>query len=742
MLIARRGGDVAILPEQTSYWAYGASNWVKRPLNDTIAWYVFDDRKMYKPGEEVHLKGWLRRISAGTEGDVGPLNVPANTVAFTVRDPRGNEFAKGELTLDAAQGFDAVVKLPPTTNLGYANIEFQLKNAYLSGSTYQHQFQVQEFRRPEYEVTAQSSDGPHFVGSSAEATVSAAYFAGGGLSDADVSWNVTSTPAQFTPPNRDEYTFGKWIPWWRSYGRNYSETVSQSFSGKTDASGKHRVHIDFDTVNPPRASTVTAQASVTDLNRQQWSASTTMLVHPAQLYVGIKAERTFVQQGQPLEVQAIVVDLDGKAIVHREIRMQAVLNDWAQEKGVWIEKQVDEQDCTIESTDGPVKCSFTPKRGGTYTVKAQIMDDRERRNESELTLWVAGGKQPPKRDVEQEEAQLIPDRKEYQPGQSAQILVQTPFYPAEGILTLRREGIVKTERFRMDGPSTTLTIPIVEGYLPNLHVQVDLSGAADRTDDKGQVQPKLAKRPAFAKGELNLSIPPKSRVLAVSATPRDKALEPGGETVVNVEVKDAAGQPGKGSQVAVVVVDESVLALTGYKLSDPISAFYSDRNDGVSDFNTRSSIKLGNPEQLEMEKKAMDLDGINFASGGIAPGAIGRRAMLSKMPPPPSPTPLKPEPAPEASQISIRQNFDALAVFSPSVMTDASGRAQVKVKLPDNLTRYRVMAVAVEGSKQFGLGESSITARMPLMVRPPADTANDRAPLVIGEIDVRPRQGS
>jgi uncharacterized protein YfaS (alpha-2-macroglobulin family) len=73
-----------------------------------------------------------------------------------------------------------------------------------------------------------------------------------------------------------------------------------------------------------------------------------------------------------------------------------------------------------------------------------------------------------------------------------------------------------------------------------------------------------------------------------------------------------------------------------------------------------------------------------------------------------------------AHPILLRQNFNALAVFSPEVRTDANGSAEVKVKLPDNLTRYRVMAVAVAGAKQFGKGESAITARLPLMARPSA----------------------
>ena len=71
-----------------------------------------------------------------------------------------------------------------------------------------------------------------------------------------------------------------------------------------------------------------------------------------------------------------------------------------------------------------------------------------------------------------------------------------------------------------------------------------------------------------------------------------------------------------------------------------------------------------------------------------------------------------------APPIALRTDFNPLAAFAPAVRTDAQGHGQVEVKLPDNLTRYRVMAVAVAGGKQFGKGESTITARLPLMVRP------------------------
>jgi uncharacterized protein YfaS (alpha-2-macroglobulin family) len=58
------------------------------------------------------------------------------------------------------------------------------------------------------------------------------------------------------------------------------------------------------------------------------------------------------------------------------------------------------------------------------------------------------GKTPPKRNVEQEEVQIIPSKKDYAPGDVAELLVISPFTPAEGVLTLRREGLVKTSGSR------------------------------------------------------------------------------------------------------------------------------------------------------------------------------------------------------------------------------------------------------------------------------------------------------
>ena len=367
-------------------------------------------------------------------------------------------------------------------------------------------------------------------------------------------------------------------------------------------------------------------------------------------------------------------------------------------------------------------CTFDTTVGGQYRITATVVDGAGRRNQTELTRWVSGGLRPPTGNLRREDLQLIPDGEIYAPGEKAQILVQAPFFPAEGLLTLRRDGLVSSERFTMDGPTHTLHLLIEENYIPNIHVQVDLVGAAERVDDAGNALPGAPLRPAYARGRLNLSIPPLSRTLQVDAMPRAERLEPGAETTIDVTVRDADGAPVADAEFAVVVVDEAILALTGYQLIDPVSVFYSERRRGVGDHHNRADVLLASPlslqgvtpqpQQPQPESTSRQASfGMDTKSAALAPAAM---AMDEDM-------------AEEANtagsngqSIRVRLNYDPLALFAPEVRTDENGHASVPVTLPDNLTRYRVMVVAVAAGRFFGAGESSLTARLPLMVRPSA----------------------
>ncbi|HOU93909.1 MAG TPA: alpha-2-macroglobulin family protein, partial [Polyangiaceae bacterium] len=223
---------------------------------------------------------------------------------------------------------------------------------------------------------------------------------------------------------------------------------------------------------------------------------------------------------------------------------------------------------------------------------------------------------------------------------------------------------------------------------------------------------------------------------------------PGEKTRIAVGVTDAAGRPVAGAQVALIVVDESVLALTGYETPDPLEVFYPLRGEGTEDLELRYRIALLRPDLARMQVQARHTSGA-YGEGGLdlsAPSANGgghgrlsrpsvmkssaREVAYAAVPAAeaaPAPPPMAPKEAAApgqpgakgkaASPLTVRLDFDALAAFVPDLRTDARGRAAAKVKLPDSLTRYRVMAVAAAGQNRFGSAEDAIVARLPLMVR-------------------------
>jgi hypothetical protein len=272
---------------------------------------------------------------------------------------------------------------------------------------------------------------------------------------------------------------------------------------------------------------------------------------------------------------------------------------------------------------------------------------------------------------------------------------------------------VREERFTVEGGSRTLEIPIEEAFTPNVHVQVDLVGQASRGEEGAGEAAKAPARPAFATGSLDLPVPPASRTLALAVTPREKALAPGGETVLDLLLRDASGRPVADGEAAVVVVDEAVLALTGYRVPSPLDVFYAKREAEVSDHRLRSHVLLARPEELAPPAGMME-DAVAMRAGVAMEMALPAAAPPQRMAKAMSAEGAAPEP------IRARVDFSALALFATTVPTDALGRARVPVKLPDNLTRYRVMAVAASGPRSFGSGEATLVARLPLMVRPSA----------------------
>ncbi|MBK8810801.1 MAG: hypothetical protein IPN69_08745 [Acidobacteria bacterium] len=583
---------------------------------------------MYRPKEEVSVKGYIRHYDGGKLGDIGALRRPRRQER-DLRDARRarQRDHEGAAELNAFGAFDFKFKLTDNMNLGMATVELKTEGgAY----THYHQFQVQEFRRPGIR-----GQGARRIRGAALRQGQCDVWRRSEIlrrrrarerrneldRDRDADELHAAEPRGLAPLER--------VPWWRTFG-DYDGgfQAGRRPIGDADVQGSDRrsrktsLKVDFESVNPPRPYTVSASGlgsgcqptDVGEFDESAGSSGGSVCRHQ----VGAKLRPEGRENGGRVDRHRS----RRQTVANRDVEIKAVLKDRAFEKGSWIEKTVDEQVCNVKSLgDKGQKCEFVAKAGGQYRISARVMDDKERFNESEFTIWVPGGKTPPKRNVEQEEAQLIPNKKDYKAGETAELFVISPFAQAEGVLTLRRGGLIKTERFSVKDSSITLRAPLEEKYLPNIYAQVDLVGAA-AAEREGRDRRKLAKRPAFASGQINLQISTESRKLNVSAEPESATIEPGGETKVNVAVTDFRGEPVANSEVAVVVVDESVLALSGYSIADPLGAFYGQRGNGVTDYHSRKDILLGNP--LDVRKQEPQIQAT------MAAGAVSNTAIMAR----------------------------------------------------------------------------------------------------------------
>ena len=319
---------------------------------------------MYRPGETVRVKGWLRTIGAGPRGDVEAAAAVEGTVDWTLFDSRSNEVAKGDAPVDELGGFDLALDLPDTINLGPA----RLRLSTWDWSRHDHVFEVQEFRRPEFEVTAAASDGPFFVGDAATVTVSAAYYAGGALPGADVSWRVTATRRPVPPaePRRLLLRALRALVAPR-VDRGTASEREETLQASTDGSGVHRLRIDLEGGDPPRPPRRARRGhghgrEPPGLDGDGPISSST----PRSVYVGLRSRPgRSCRQGEPIAIDVIATDLDGLAIAGRPVRLRAERLDWeARRRRVEGGPQGRPRRGRSSSAADPVRTGFEPAEGG------------------------------------------------------------------------------------------------------------------------------------------------------------------------------------------------------------------------------------------------------------------------------------------------------------------------------------------------------------------------------------------
>ena len=205
-LTASKGNDVAILPA-------AEYQWTPSTVSDSITGFAFDDRGIYRPGETVHVKGWFRRLRSTSDSSVTPLQT-ARTAHWSATDAFGHDLGHGDVALNAVSGFDLKINVPSGAALGNGQLSLSVDDKGVRGGT-SLSFQIQEFRRPEFEVvTRTESAGPFLLTQPVTVAALAQYFSGGVLADAPTAWQVTTSQTTYTPPNWSQFTFGVSQPYW------------------------------------------------------------------------------------------------------------------------------------------------------------------------------------------------------------------------------------------------------------------------------------------------------------------------------------------------------------------------------------------------------------------------------------------------------------------------------------------------------------------------------------------------
>ena len=651
-----------------------------------LAGAVFTERGIYRPGEPLYAKAIVR---TGMLGRLDPA--AADSVRWRFHDRDGEGMLRDTVT--ALSGFgtaDQRITLPTDARLGSYRLTTEVKRQGRWSEIGATSYRVAEYRPPEFQVDVAAPGGARFAGDSLRAAVEARYLFGAPMGRAAVTWTLRQTRVgawDLEIPNTEGFHVGETGRWWEELGDTRPGTeVVGSGTDTLDAAGRLELALRLGPASKGRTARATVEATVVDVNRQTVSASASLLVHPAEFYLGGKPDTKeyFWRAGQAVSVGVIAVRPDGARLPG--VRVTGILErqEWHQVRrerggyaetvGEWVTDTVGR--CAVTTGSDAVPCRFTPPAGGSYTVRLAATDAAGRSVSTSFFRWAVGTDWVPWYDETRFRMDVVPDRTRYAVGDTATVLFASPFTDAEAWITVEREGLLEQRRLRLTSGTTTLKLPITEAHAPNVFVGIVVargrSAAPGPLDDPG--------RPTLRVGYAELRVTPERKRLAVDVAPLEKEYRPGDTARVRLRVKDATGA-GHRAEVTLWAVDEGVLSLTGYRTPDPLDLIYQPRGLGLR---LASNLTSVSPQVPEGE------------TGNRAPGGGGGLDNADV----------------------LRSRFQTTAFFLGSIVTDARGEAVAAAKLPDNLTTFRVMAVAVTAGDRYGSGHAPLLVTRPLVARP------------------------
>jgi len=696
-----------------STWGAEAAPWELGLDFDGGPWspyrvFLQTDRPIYRPGQTISFSAFVREFDAALGYS---LPRSRGTITVTLRDPTWRAVYTKTMEMPQQGQFAGQIVLREHLLTGVYHLVVDAETPGTSQvlSVADVDLAIAAYHKPLYSVDVSPSVTATVQSAPVRFTLKAEYYAGGAVTGADVQWTVYVEPTYFHPNDDGSWQWGGGTQPWRravvAQGRTQTDEYGQALVAlETKVSAALDGSEDVRHLGPLLW---TFEAVVLDESGTAVAAETHLVVHPSDVYVGLRPHSWVVEAKRRLAVDVLMADFKGRSVDTQKVHVTLSQRTWqapALPGGAWhyTDTLVAEQD-VLAGSEAPVTVEFRVPSPGLYVVVAEAIDSSGNPARSEVPVWAGGvGTEAMLWRPTGERIELVPDAQRYRVGDVAKVLVPIDISgPYELLLTVEREGVLSAEYMHLDRPNPVLEVPILEtapGYVPNVFVSVVLISPADPVA-KTQV------------GYARLEVDPAPYLLSVEVVPDRDCYRPGESAVLKIKTRDIAGQPVP-ADVILAVVDPAVLSLRPASSQSIQKVFYGSRALAVltGDAGLVSLARMRSQAEhwlAVLEEQAQGLGGLGGGAG-------------------------------EGAGLDPRVHFPDTALWLPRLTTDISGEAEVVLQLPDSLTTWVIRAWAISTSAPVvsvaqpavRVGEAEATLRVwkPLAAEPLLPRA-----LVIGD---------
>ena len=640
-----------------------------RPLPILRA-YTLTDRPLYRPGQSIQFKGFVREEQAGV------LKIPAGrTVKWTTERAYASEvLASGEAQVDTEGAWNGTWTPPMDSPVG----DFVLKGEIGGQLASTTRFQIQEFRNPPFSVVCENQ-GPTKAGESVIA-VQSQYFHGAPNAGSTVKWTATwvSDSTNGESDGGDDWTR---IDSYSEHAKHPEFTAETSGEAVLDGSGSVVLRCDPPFKDPGNRARcqVIWKVEVTGPDGQTITGGTTQNVPMAGVLLGIQrgksgggkikflwnAEEAFAKGPEAVNVQLFRVQT-------KSVKERLAAN-------VYRYRNFDQYELA-EERPGVTEdwFEFTPGKPGRYVALISPLPGSPGFPVSE-EAYLAGD-EPSEVPVESDTSATVfsvkaGTRENAKPWLVGEKAVLNVLAPSGGVawVSVETDKILDTFTAPLTGNTSRIEIPIRPEYEPNVFVSVYLLRPGGSDQLAGEMY-----------GYDQLAVQTPARALDVSVTTSRPEYEPREKISGEVTVK-AAGRPVAGADLVIYAVDDSILTLGGWSLPRMLGDFFPARNFGVLTYSAlKAYVDKIAPSWLTMK---------GFVAGDAGAEQFGNVTFT-------------------------RKEFKPLILWQPSVRTNAKGVARFDCEAPDNLTRFRVIAVGQTRNNQFGSGDATFAVSKKLLIDP------------------------